>query len=82
KFTQVLKQAKEAASQTEEKIILINAWNDWRNGSYLEPEEMFETGFLDAVRHVFVDLEGLDIRAWIKYRTDVKYDRLNIKEED
>ena len=77
KFTKVLKHAKEAASGEEEKFILINAWNDWTHGSYLEPEEMYQSQFLDAVKHVFVDLESLDIEAWIRHRVDVKYDRLD-----
>jgi hypothetical protein len=76
-FTKVLKHAKEAASGEEEKFILINAWNDWTHGSYLEPEEMYQSQFLDAVKHVFVDLESLDIEAWIRHRVDVKYDRLD-----
>ncbi|HOS44385.1 MAG TPA: glycoside hydrolase family 99-like domain-containing protein, partial [Armatimonadota bacterium] len=35
------------------KLITINAWNEWSEGSYLEPDTQFEYGYLDAVKKVF-----------------------------
>jgi hypothetical protein len=37
----------------EPKIITINAWNEWSEGSYLEPDSTWEYGYLEAVRNVF-----------------------------
>lgn len=31
----------------------INSWNEWTEGSYLEPDNVNGTGFLDAVKEVF-----------------------------
>lgn len=31
----------------------INAWNEWTEGSMLEPEQEFGYGYLDAIRDVF-----------------------------
>jgi len=35
------------------KLITINSWNEWSEGSYLEPDEKFGMGYLEAVRDVF-----------------------------
>jgi len=35
------------------KLITINAWNEWAEGSYLEPDTTFRYGYLEAVREVF-----------------------------
>lgn len=34
-------------------IILIEAWNEWGEGSYIEPHSEFGFGYLDAIRQVF-----------------------------
>ncbi|MBQ6472510.1 MAG: glycoside hydrolase family 99-like domain-containing protein [Victivallales bacterium] len=36
----------------QERLLFINAWNEWTEGSYLEPDTHFGTGFLDAMRQV------------------------------
>ena len=35
--------------------ILIEAWNEWGEGSYIEPHKEFGFGYLDAIRDVFTD---------------------------
>ncbi|MDR1283847.1 MAG: glycoside hydrolase family 99-like domain-containing protein [Opitutaceae bacterium] len=34
-------------------FISINAWNEWTEGSYLEPDTIHGTAFLEAIRDVF-----------------------------
>ena len=34
-------------------FIMINAWNEWVEGSYLLPDRYFGFGYLEAVQHVF-----------------------------
>jgi len=35
------------------KILTINSWNEWTEGSYLEPDTQYGLGYLDAIRNVF-----------------------------
>jgi len=35
------------------KIITINAWNEWTEGSYLEPDTLYKYKYLEAINSVF-----------------------------
>ncbi|RYY37253.1 MAG: hypothetical protein EOP46_03345 [Sphingobacteriaceae bacterium] len=37
-----------------ERIIVINSWNEWGEGSYLEPDTKNKMAYLEALRDVFV----------------------------
>lgn len=34
------------------KILTINAWNEWTEGSYLEPDTVYKMGYLEVIRDV------------------------------
>ena len=55
KFEKYLIKAKDHIDKynIEPKIITINAWNEWSEGSYLEPDSIWEYQYLDAVHNVF-----------------------------
>jgi hypothetical protein len=36
-------------------LVLIEAWNEWGEGSYVEPHQEYGFGYLDAIRAVFTD---------------------------
>ena len=38
------------SSNLQPKIITINAWNEWPEGSCLEPEQLYGYGYLEAIR--------------------------------
>lgn len=35
------------------RIVNLNCWNEWTEGSYLEPDQRYEMKYLEAVRDVF-----------------------------
>jgi hypothetical protein len=60
KFEASLRQAKDFVDRSEEnphRIITINAWNEWTEGSYLEPDTVNGLGYLEAIRNVFGQAE-------------------------
>lgn len=36
-------------------LITINSWNEWTEMSYLEPDDVYGYGYLEAIRRVFCD---------------------------
>ncbi len=43
----------------EERIIFVEAWNEWAEGNYLEPDRKFGRGFLEAIRHNIIERNEL-----------------------
>ena len=54
-FRKYLNQAKRYLDQQppDRRILTLNAWNEWVEGSYLEPDTVHKMSYLDAIRDVF-----------------------------
>jgi hypothetical protein len=54
-FERALRSVKEFLDSRAEqpRIFNLNAWNEWTEGSYLEPDTVNGLGYLEAIRRVF-----------------------------
>ncbi len=55
RFRDALQRAKQITlkSPPSARIITINSWNEWGEGSYLEPDTIHGMGYLEAIKEVF-----------------------------
>ncbi|WP_114791351.1 glycoside hydrolase family 99-like domain-containing protein [Niabella yanshanensis] len=55
KFEKYLRKAKSFVDRHPEqpRLVTINAWNEWSEGSYLEPDTTHKMKYLEAVKRVF-----------------------------
>lgn len=51
-FARCLKKQYLKALEFESPFLIINAWNEWGEGNYLEPDNIYGDGFLQAVKSV------------------------------
>jgi Glycosyltransferase WbsX len=54
-FETALRKVKSHLERTEssKRIFNLNAWNEWTEGSYLEPDTVNRMAYLEAIKHVF-----------------------------
>jgi len=55
KIEEALRAAKDFLNRHPEipALITINSWNEWTEGSYLQPDSLYGYGYLEAIRKVF-----------------------------
>ena len=55
-FARALQLVKEySLRHNEVPLITVNSWNEWTETSYLEPDDKYGYGYLDAIKKVFKD---------------------------
>ena len=56
-FEKALLMAKEYADthNLPANLITVNSWNEWTETSYLEPDNVYGYGYLEAIKRVFCD---------------------------
>ena len=58
-FARALRDARDYADRHPDQapLITINSWNAWTETSYLQPDNVYGYGYLEAVKKVFIDGE-------------------------
>ncbi|MEZ0174974.1 MAG: glycoside hydrolase family 99-like domain-containing protein [Candidatus Reddybacter sp.] len=59
------KAVQKAASQPckDERIVFINAWNEWAEGNHLEPDLKWNNDYLLATRHALASFKGTQVES-------------------
>ena len=39
-------------------LIVVNSWNEWTEGTYLQPDDINGYGYLEAIKKIFIDQKG------------------------
>jgi hypothetical protein len=50
KFKKYLSKQIKRSHESGSEFLFINAWNEWSEGAYLEPDEKNKYGYLEAVK--------------------------------
>ena len=58
-FEKALRNVKKMLDESDlkTKMFTVNAWNEWTEGSYLEPDTRDGYGKLEAIKKVFIETE-------------------------
>lgn len=54
-FYRALLCAKKYANENDVSLITINSWNEWTETSYLEPDNVYGYGYLEAIKKAFCE---------------------------
>ena len=59
-FKQLAKKALELIKDkpAEERIIIVKSWNEWAEGNYMEPDQRFGHGYIDALHEALEEFES------------------------
>lgn len=60
KFYKLMKKLFFLGDRVGNDITFVNAWNEWGEGMYLEPDEKYEFAYLEALKKALSDYKNID----------------------
>lgn len=83
KFEKSFREVCRKSVQSNNELVFINAWNEWGEGNYLEPDTKYGYGFLEAVQKVLTELgDKTFVNQFEKSDMDVFYQVIEKKEKE
>lgn len=59
-FEKYYAQIVKLAAARKKELVFVNAWNEWGEGAYMEPDEDFQYGYLEAVKRVMDTTDNME----------------------
>ena len=63
KFYKYFKRLYKKSMLLDNEFIFINAWNEWGEGMYLEPDEKYRYGYLESIQRVVEECENETLKG-------------------
>ena len=83
-FEKMMDRLFERSVNAGNEIIFINAWNEWGEGMYLEPDTDYKFAYLDAISKVILKYKNLEVKQSENNNQSISSEQLStlIKEKD